>query len=40
MKFSQMPYKRPELSAVKAEFTELIDSLNRAEDYTAALWPI
>ena len=36
MKFSQMPYKRPELSAVKAEFTELIYSLNRAEDYTAA----
>ncbi|MBR2782848.1 MAG: M3 family oligoendopeptidase [Firmicutes bacterium] len=36
MKFSQMPYKRPDLAAVKAEITGLIDSLGRAADYAAA----
>ena len=36
MKFSQMPYRRPDLDTVKAQFTQFTQRLRRAEDYAAA----
>ena len=36
MKFSQIPYARPELEAIKAEITGLVESLRQAADYPAA----
>ena len=36
MKFSQMPYERPDLEAAKKEFTELIKKLEAAASYEEA----
>ena len=36
MKFSEMPYKRPDPEAVKAELTDLTERLKNAESYEAA----
>ena len=36
MKFSEMPYSRPDLKAVEAELTQLTADLRGAEDYAAA----
>ena len=36
LKFSQMPYQRPDLSEIKTEVAGLIDGLGRAADYAAA----
>lgn len=36
MKFSDMPYARPDLAAVEAELNEIITALQAAEDYAAA----
>lgn len=36
MKFSEMPYARPDLEALKAELTALTERLKTAEDYSAA----
>jgi M3 family oligoendopeptidase len=36
MKFSEMPYERPDLDAVKAQMTELTQQLSAATDYAAA----
>ncbi len=36
MKFSDMPYTRPELAEIEAQLNELIDALHSAEDYAAA----
>ena len=33
MKFSQMPYERPDLEAVKAQLNEFNERLARAESY-------
>ena len=36
MKFSEMPYKRPDMEAAKAEISRLTDALKAAKDYNAA----
>ena len=36
MKFSEMPYVRPEAQEIKDELTELLERLNTAPDYAAA----
>ena len=36
MKFSEMPYERPDLAAVKQQFADLLAQLQAASDYAAA----
>ena len=36
MKFSQMPYERPDLEAVKAQLNEFNERLAKAESYESA----
>lgn len=36
MKFSQMPYERPDMEALKQQFTALTERLRAAESYVAA----
>ena len=36
MKFSEMPYERPDMSALKEQFAALTDRLQNAPDYAAA----
>ena len=36
MKFSEMPYTRPDLEMIKGEFSSLTDALKNAEDYASA----
>lgn len=36
MKFSEMPYERPDMSALKEQFTALTERLQNAPDYAAA----
>lgn len=36
MKFSEMPYERPDMSALKEQFAALTERLQNAPDYAAA----
>lgn len=36
MKFSEMPYERPDMSALKEQFAALTERLQSAPDYAAA----
>ncbi len=36
MKFSEMPYERPDMSTLKEQFAALTERLQNAPDYAAA----